>query len=89
MKMLPHEVLQKLGFHIPPEGVEVSPDDAYLNNAALEMAGKSINISTIPDGDFKGLHDRSPRAVENARGMTEAVLHGTFKLKRALAPRIA
>ncbi len=79
MKMLPHEILQALGFNIPPEGVDVSPDDAYLNRAALEMAGKSVNLASIPDADFKGLHDGSPRSVQISRTMAAAVLQNTFR----------
>lgn len=94
MKLTPHQILQKLGFDVPAEGVVINPNDASLHDAVLRMAGQSISLATIPDVEFEGLHagmaglvsmqrnepmaPTSPRSITVTRTMANAVLTGVF-----------
>ena len=96
MKLTPHQILQKLGFDVPFEGVTINPDEAFLHDSVLRMAGRSIDISTIPDSEFEGLHagmaglvsiqrrepvvPTTPHAIEVTRSMAQTVIKQVFKL---------
>jgi hypothetical protein len=57
VKLTPSEILQHLGFNISADGVEVSPDDAYLVTRTLRLAGATISIDRIPDDELNELHN--------------------------------
>jgi hypothetical protein len=56
MKLMPHEILNYLGFEVREEGVEVNENDAFFISAALKLTGGTINIEDIPSEDLKDLH---------------------------------
>lgn len=56
MILTPHEILQKLGFNVPPEGVRINSNDAFLHDSVLRIAGKTLNLAAAPDTDFERLH---------------------------------
>ena len=53
MRLKPHEILQKLGFNIGEEGVEVNSADAFLQDSMLGLMGTTINATNIPDADLR------------------------------------
>lgn len=95
MKLTPHQILQKLGFDVPAEGVEINPNDAYLHDTVLRLAGQSISLANVPDAEIAGLHAgmaglvaawrnepaqaTTPHTVARTRTMANAVLALTFK----------
>ncbi|MBS8270877.1 hypothetical protein DYI26_19415 [Halomonas litopenaei] len=52
MKLKPHEILQKLGFDIGEDGIEINPNDAYLYDSMLGLVGATISVKGIPDADL-------------------------------------
>lgn len=55
MRLKPHEILQKLGFNIGEDGVDVNPADAFLHDNILGFMGATINAAKIPDADLRSL----------------------------------
>jgi hypothetical protein len=84
MKLTPHQILQKLGFDAPAEGVEINGDDAYLHTKVLSLAGQSISLAAVPDEEFHALpggEGGTERSVKIARNMAEACLATVFRKK--------
>lgn len=52
MRIKPHEILQKLGFNIGEDGIEINPNDAYLYDSMLGLVGATISVEGIPDADL-------------------------------------
>lgn len=85
MKLTPHQILQKLGFDIPAEGVEISPDDERLYSAALKLAGQSINVAAAPLSAVAKARTEMARDVglltdNGVRAFTTLSLAQTFNL---------
>lgn len=60
MKLTPHEILKYLGVHVPEEGIEINPHDAYLHATLLRLLGDQMRVGAIPEGGLTellvGLH---------------------------------
>ncbi len=49
MKLTPLEILQYLGINVPPEGLTINPNDAFLYTQFLSVLGKGMTVDSIPD----------------------------------------
>ena len=52
MKLTPHQILQKLGFNIPVDGVHVADVDEPILSESLRIAGVRIDLRKVPDSEF-------------------------------------
>lgn len=68
MKLTPHQILLKLGFNVPPDGLTINPSDLLLHEAVLGMAGRTIDLSRVPDQAFRDLHTDLAHVVAEWRG---------------------
>jgi hypothetical protein len=59
MKLEPHEILHYLGFNVPPEGIEIHPNDVNLHAESLRVLGTTIDVSAIPDSALHRLYVES------------------------------
>jgi hypothetical protein len=66
MKLAPHEILHYLGFDVPPEGIEIHPNDIRLHAASLRALGTTIDVSAIPDSALSNLYVESLRLLSAA-----------------------
>ena len=66
MKLAPHEILYHLGFHVPPEGIEIHPNDAHLHAASLRALASTSDASAIPASALSNLYVESLRLLSNA-----------------------
>lgn len=62
------EILDLLGFQIPPEGVCMNPHDRLLHTEALKALGATMRVSAIPEHALEALHARLVESVAQARG---------------------
>ena len=53
----PHDILGKLGIHVPPEGMEVAETDSLLYDTILRMAGDRLSLADVGEDEFEGLYD--------------------------------
>ncbi|MEJ2424690.1 MAG: hypothetical protein P8101_09535 [Candidatus Thiodiazotropha sp.] len=70
MKLAPHEILQYLGFKIPPEGIEINPSDAFLHAESLRLLGKTLNVAAIAESDLHDFYVESLRLFRAATNTT-------------------
>ena len=70
MKLAPHEILYHLGFHVPPEGIEIHPNDAHLHAASLRALGSTLDVSAIPASALNNLYIESLRLLSTAMDIT-------------------
>lgn len=66
MKMKPCEILQCLGFDVPPEGIEINPDESHLYIEALSAVRVTLDISAIPDSTMEKIYNESIRLIGEA-----------------------
>jgi hypothetical protein len=66
--LLPHQILQILGFNVPAEGVPCSLCDMTLLIGSLSLVGSTIDLSRIPDAEVLKLRNSLARQVAAARG---------------------
>ena len=52
MKLTPHQILVMMGFDIPEDGVQISPDDASLHQRMLDLLGTTISPMAISEEEF-------------------------------------
>lgn len=53
MKLMPHEILQHLGLHVPAEGIEIEATDGYRHATLLRLLGRQMRVSAIADQDLE------------------------------------
>jgi hypothetical protein len=63
MRITPLEVLYCLGFDVPPEGIEINPNERRFYIEAFRALGKTIDVSAIPEAALVNLYKESTRLV--------------------------
>lgn len=64
MNLTPVEILGYLGFTVPPEGVVINPNDAYLHTSALRLVGATINLTAVSDDALRDMRTGMAGLVE-------------------------
>lgn len=52
MKILAHEILQKLGFDVTEDGIEINPTDSFYVDTMLGLLGATISADRVPEQDI-------------------------------------
>jgi len=81
MRLTPSEILQRLGFDIPEEGIDINPHDGFLITTSLQLLGETINVAAIPEVDLVDMHHGLAGIVALHRNETPAPLHDDSILK--------
>jgi hypothetical protein len=64
VKLTPIEILHCLGFDVPPDGILVNRNDAFIHAESLRLLGKTMNVSSIPDSELRNIYTESIRLFE-------------------------
>jgi hypothetical protein len=63
MRIAPHEILYCLGFDVPPEGIEINPNEIRLYVEVFRALGATIDVSAIPESALGNLYNESVRLI--------------------------
>jgi hypothetical protein len=66
VKITPHEILHYFGFDVPPEGIEISPNESRLYIEALRALGETVDVSAIPEAALANLYNESMRLIRES-----------------------
>jgi hypothetical protein len=64
VKLTPIEILHCLGFNVPPDGILVNKNEAYMHEESLRLLGKTMNVSSIPDSALRNIYTETIRMLE-------------------------
>jgi hypothetical protein len=63
MKITPHEILHYFGIDVPPDGIEVNPNESRLFIEAFRALGETIDVSTIHEAALANIYNESKRLI--------------------------
>jgi hypothetical protein len=66
MRLTPFDILCCLGFNMPPDGIEIEPNEARFYVEALCAIGVTLDVSAIPESVLGNLYDESIRMFAEA-----------------------
>ncbi len=66
----PHEILQKLGFKIGADGVDINDDHTAFHDQCLKIIGETIDINQIPAEIFDKDFIKLAKATNEAKTYT-------------------
>ncbi len=72
MTLTPDTILKHLGFDVPPEGVEINPDDVFFHAAMLTALGKTMALQRATDDELGAMLAGLAGIVSEWRGTPTA-----------------
>jgi hypothetical protein len=63
MKIAPHEILHYFGIDVPPEGIEINPNESRLYIESFRALGETIDVSAIHEAALRKIYNESKRLI--------------------------